>query len=412
MVEYTLSRYASIYLRMHKLSEGNETMGYEDNEQEIDLKAMFFDALHHWRSILLAGLIGALLLGGWKGFEAFKNRQDLQNAITAGTVTESSYSSEYLAAKDAVEAKEKERREQTQKARKLQAEITKAQTTVSEGEAIIAAQTEVIELRNEQIVELQLLKDKEAVIDCKVSVAEAKAAISQAKIDMATAESEIAGLEAEKSEYDEKIESLTEEIEQMEASLPEKVPSMNSVVKKTIKFAVIGFVAGAAILFMIYIVIYVLKPMLRMPDDIRTVYGYPVLGVLNKKVQKKLCAIDKWILKAEGCGRRPCDEEIVKTAAVSIANTAEPGASVALMTTLKENDVIRQIAEQLKTLVPGMKFVLLTEGVSKAANVDELSRCDAAVLLEERNTTSMGKLTADVNQIRLFGKKVLGAIVM
>lgn len=32
--------------------------------------------------------------------------------------------------------------------------------------------------------------------------------------------------------------------------------------------------------------------------------------------------------------------------------------------------------------------------------------------VEERNATSMGKLTADVDQIRLFNKKVLGAIVL
>ena len=48
-------------------------MGYEDNEQEIDLIAMLFDALYKWRSILVAGLIGALLLGAYKYWSVTRN---------------------------------------------------------------------------------------------------------------------------------------------------------------------------------------------------------------------------------------------------------------------------------------------------------------------------------------------------
>ena len=175
---------------------------------------------------------------------------------------------------------------------------------------------------------------------------------------------------------------------------------------------ILGFIAGCALLFIYYFVTYAVLPFLRMPDDIRTVYGYPILGVLNKKARKDLCAIDKWIMKAEGRDKRPGDDEIIKTAALSIANTIETGSRIALMSSLKSEKTLEILSEKLPKLVPTMKFVTLTEGVSRSTNVDELSRCDAVVLIEERNVTSMGRLDANIDQIRLFNKKVLGAIVL
>ena len=538
-------------------------MGYEENEQEIDLKAMFFDALYRWRSILVAGLIGALLLGAYKYWSVNKAAASLEEAIAEGTVIESDFDKGYLQAKEKIEAKEAERRTQSKKSTDLQKQINDAKNTITENTVNIDVQNNSIELYNNQIENAQRLIDetqeyldrsvlmqaaddlwtgraiyqvtvdnadpaayrdpadqvvssyrkpqagseemkelgtklgleadllselysvgadgnantvivtaygkdkamaeeilarvcslveaqkteeiphqliqsrvefsnaknadcvngrndrKAAILDyqdtintSRTSIATANSEIEKAERAIENASSQIGDFEKEKEICDDKVFLYTNEINKMTEKMPSMIPTTASKIKSSIKWAILGFIVGCAVLFIIYIVLYVVRPLLRMPDDIRTVFGYPVLGVLNKKVREKVCAIDKWIMKAEGRGQRPGDDEIVKTAAVSIAKTAEPGSLVAVMTTLKENNTITQVAEQLKGLVPEMQFVLLTEGVSKASNVDELSRCDAAVLLEERNATSMGKLTADVNQIRLFNKKVLGAIVL
>ena len=539
-------------------------MGYEDNEQEIDLKEMFFNALYRWRSLLLAGLILAVLLGAYKYWSAGKAAQALEKAIAEGTVVQSDFDKGYVKAQEEMNAKETERRTQSKKSTDLQKQINDAKKKIADNNVSITAQQNAITFNKGQIENTQILLDDaqeylnnsvlmqvaedrpmmtriykvtlpqntdellrdptdevvasyreplvgeqkiaalqqkyglaaalmnelysvgtdlnantvivtaygkdeamakeiadavygslrdqklhmpvshsmelimeqstrgkdQGLVDRKntyrgnvltyqnniasyqTAIDTANAAIENLQNENANQSVQIKDYQREQKICDEQVYLLSNEIAKMEEKMPSMVPTAASRVKSAVKFAIIGFIAGAALLFVIYIVIYVLKPMLRMPDDIRTVYGYPVLGVLNKKVREKVCAIDKWIMKAEGRGQRPGDDEIVKTAAVSIANTAEPGSLVAVVTTLKENNTITQIAEQLKGLVPEMQFVLLTEGVSKASNVDELSRCDAAVLLEERNATFMGKLTADVNQIRLFNKKVLGAVVM
>lgn len=539
-------------------------MGYEDNEQEIDLKEMFFNAIYRWRSLLLAGLILAVLLGAFKFWRTGKAAEDLQQAIADGTVVQDDFDKGYIKAQEKLREKETERREQSIRSTSIQSQINAAENRIADIQVSITDQQNAIAFNEGQIENTQLLLDDaqeyldnsilmqtaedrllisraykvtlpqntdellrdptdevvasyrtpmegekkiaalqekygltavlmgelysvgtdlnantititaygkdeamakeiadavysslrdqklhmptkhsmelvmeqstrgkdQGLVDRKNSyrstilgygnsirsyqnaIDSENAAITALRSEAENLNTQISDYQKEKKICDEQAYLLANEIAKMEEKMPSMIPDMVSRIKSTIKWAILGFVAGGALLFVIYVVIYVLKPMLRMPDDIRTVYGYPVLGVLNKKVREKVCAIDKWIMKAEGRGQRPGDDEIVKTAAVSIANTAEPGSLVAVMTTLKENNTITQIAEQLKGLVPEMQFVLLTEGISKASNVDELSRCDAAVLLEERNATSMGKLTADVNQIRLFNKKVLGAVVM
>ena len=539
-------------------------MGYENSEHEIDLKALFFEMLYRWRSLLLAGLVLAVLLGAFKFWRTGKAAEDLQQAIAEGTVVQENFDKGYIAAQKKLNEKEEERRTQSKKSTDLQSQINAAEKRIADIQVSITGQQNAIAFNEGQIENTQLLLDDaqeylddsilmqiaedrlqvrriykvtlpqntdelmrdpadevvsayrtpwagekriaelqekygltpvlmgelysvgtdlnsntititaygkdeamakeildavysilreqklhisekhsmefvmeqsargkdQGLVDRKNSyrstilgygnsirsyqnaIDSENAAIEALKKETENLKTQIGDYEKEQKICDEQVYLLANEIAKMEEKMPSMIPDMVSRIKSTIKWAILGFIAGAMVLAVIYAGLYVIRPMLRLPDDIRTIYGYPILGVLNKKVREKVCAIDKWIMKAEGRDKRPGDDEIVKTVAVSVANTAEGGSKVAVMTTLKENKTIVQIAEQLKGLVPEMQFVLLTEGVSKASNVDELSRCDAAVLLEERNATSMGKLTADVNQIRLFNKKVLGAIVM
>ena len=539
-------------------------MGYEENEHEIDLKAMLFDVLYRWRRILVAGLIGALLFGVYKFWDVSVSAVALQKAIADGTVVEKDYDKGYLSDRDKIYEKEEERRTESQKATDLQDDINEANAKIKSNEINIASIKNNIEITNVQIENTQVLLDEaQRYLDNSVLIQAAdeihmtrniyqvtvpgdspttfrdpadqivglyrsplsgskeikalaakynldndfidelygvggdtnantvtvtaygkddamaadilktvsalveaqtadisisheftkafteseiyrssswisvrtdyssrvnnyqneingyKSSIESANLEIKNAEQNIANLkdqiidyEKEKAICTEKATLLGNEIAKMEKKMPSMIPSLASKIKSAVKWALLGFVAGCAILFIIYAAAYVIRPLLRMPSDIRTAYGYPVLGVLNKQVCEKLCAIDKWIMKAEGRDKRPGDDEIIKTAAVSIANTAEAGNRIALISTLKPEKNIEILSKKLPELVPAMSFVTLNEGVTKASNVDELSRCDAVVLIEERNVTSMGKLDANISQIRLFNKKVLGAIVL
>lgn len=552
------------FICVNNNDQKEKAMGNDDNEQGIDLKEMLFNALRHWRSILVAGLAGALLLGAWKGYGLVQKQKDLERAIANGTVTEADYDSGYLTVKSNIEKKEKEILEQKKQETDLQKQINDFRNVIEKSEASIASQKASVAMYEEQLSYLRpmyedsrnyleqsvsmqaaeecptvtaayfvtlpeggesyfrdpadqivsayykpsavspeikalskkyglsatlmgelysvvpntttnlvyvvaLGKDRamaeeicsvvgklleqedklipidhaftfmgkefrqekneeltakkkqklqeaneymESIHRIEAAVDTAGTTIRSAERDIANAQIQIDYLTEEKEAREEYIFSLSDEMDRLKKNMPGKfstgIPGKSSV----IKYAVIGFITGAMLLFILYILVYVMKPVLRVADDIPTVYGYPILGALNKKVREKLCIIDKWIMKAEGCGKRPEDGEVIKAAAITINHAEESGSFVAIMTTLKENQTLEKITDQLREHLPDMRLELLTEGVSRAANVDELSRCDAVLLLEERNATSMRKLTADVSQIRLLNKKVLGAIVM
>ena len=49
----------------------------EDYEQEIDLKDLLFVLLYRWRILLLAAVIGAALLGGYRAVKGNAKQMDL-----------------------------------------------------------------------------------------------------------------------------------------------------------------------------------------------------------------------------------------------------------------------------------------------------------------------------------------------
>ena len=62
----------------HGLQEGKEKM----KEREIDLLDMIADILSHWRGLLIAIVLGAVLLGAFSYTRSYRNMQNMQNIVT------------------------------------------------------------------------------------------------------------------------------------------------------------------------------------------------------------------------------------------------------------------------------------------------------------------------------------------
>ena len=74
----------------------------EDYEQEIDLKDLLFVLLYKWRVLLLAAVIGAALLGGYKSLKGSAPETDLPQTESYQEELEN-YKSEKLAVENAIE---------------------------------------------------------------------------------------------------------------------------------------------------------------------------------------------------------------------------------------------------------------------------------------------------------------------
>jgi len=445
----------------------NTCSGYNNYEREINLKDLLFSILYRWRSLLLAGLIGLALIGGYKFATSYKTsvvlgqnneesakilRQKEAERIRLATMVE--YYSEsplmYINgfARPTVEI-----------IYSITITDAKADELYKDSiDAIVAAYTiglDVYDEFNKNGIEgryaeelytcdydidsntIQIIAsgpDKEMA----KQIADIVAGAVENKKNNITSEYRDHSLKKVAEHYYEiidrdllkkqnsfisSIKTRKEELKKLEDEIAKlKIDSGlmgDTVVSKKgfipnsiIKYSILGAILGVFIVVVWYCVIYVLKPILRTENDIRNQYGIPVIGTLPKKQPTKPLFIDKLLMKLEG--RSDCQnaEETIKTASISISNTASKGSHVVVITSMAENKAFDKIAEKLNSIVTEVTLILLRGGTDKANNVEELSKCDAVVLVEERDVSSLNKINEELRQIKLFDKKVLGAIII
>lgn len=113
----------------------DEYYGYDSYEAEIDLVDLIFHVFTRWRSILIAGLCGLVLLGGYKFKKAYDEKQTFDAAISAGDEVAALRNSQYKAAADAITEKIKANNDIRTKVVAKQVEISQAEALIFDSEA-------------------------------------------------------------------------------------------------------------------------------------------------------------------------------------------------------------------------------------------------------------------------------------
>lgn len=445
----------------------NTCSGYNNYEHEIDLKDLLFSILYRWRILLLAGLIGWVLIGGYKFATSYKNsvvpeqnneesakilKQKEAERVRLATMVE--YYSEsplmyinsfarptveiiysiaitdakadelYIDPIDTIAAAYTIGLDVYEKFNKagINGRYAKELYSCKYDIDSNTIQINAFGLDKEMAQNIAdivsgAVEDKKGnitteygkhsltkVLECYYETIDWKLVDKQKSFisSIKTSEAELKNLEAEiaKLKNNSKFTGFVE-------VTPEKLSSKN-----TIKYSILGAILGVFIVVVWYCVIYVLKPILRTENDIINQYGIPVIGTLPKKLPTKPIFIDKLLMKLEGRSDCPGAEETIKTASISISNTANKGSRVVVITSVTENKVFDKVAEKLNSMATEVTLILLRGGTDKANNVEELSKCDAVVLVEERDVSSLNKISEELRQIKLFDKKVLGAIII
>lgn len=111
------------------MNEPNETY-----ETEIDLLDLIAGVLSRWRGLLLAGLCGLLLLGGYKYMKAESQRTAYEAALSGGNESVLLQNASYKAASDAVTEKQKANNDIRSKIAAKKVEISAAETVIRDSE--------------------------------------------------------------------------------------------------------------------------------------------------------------------------------------------------------------------------------------------------------------------------------------
>lgn len=277
--------------------------------------------------------------------------------------------------------------------------------------------TEVLSLLDTELADTQnnrrsdLLSARAEMDTYEKNLAAALAAIENSNADIEIQKAKITDFENDIAELNEDIALLSEELPDLEAKLYTALPSKANSVRAGVKYGIIGLIAGMFVLAGVYCVIYVLSGVMHTADEIKSCFGIPQLAVFSKKAAKKTNAVDKWIAKLEGKQKKISDEDTLKAVAASVEKLVPSGSRVALLGSRAGKSLI-SFAESLNEFLPGVHFVPVADNDAAAESVQELSTADAVILVEERNVSSMNAISAEIERTKLFGRKLLGYIVV
>lgn len=185
------------------------------------------------------------------------------------------------------------------------------------------------------------------------------------------------------------------------------------------KLVVLGFVGGAALIFCIYAVMYLLNNKLCLEDDFERLYPVMLLGniiLANKKKKKWFGFVDKLFAKMRHLNRRYFEEdEAISMTAAGIKIAAKKrktdtvyvtGATIGAV----EKQLIGKLKEELKgtdiDIIEGKPILYDAEALEQSAESGFL------VLLEQAGVSLYDEIAQEIEVCNNQGMEILGAIVI
>jgi len=192
-------------------------------------------------------------------------------------------------------------------------------------------------------------------------------------------------------------------------NLAEPEQQSTSVSKKSlVKFGLIGFVAGAFLLVVVYACIYLFSGMLATPIELKDMYRYYLLGAFAPKYKKR-GVIDCLLYQLAGVEKRE-DAVICDRIAQNIISLTERGQTVLLIGTV-EDEVLKQTADMLKDKVGGINLTVSRCFGEDAAAVGMIKSADAVILVEMSKKSKFARVQELIEAVQNMKKPVLGYIM-
>ena len=181
-------------------------------------------------------------------------------------------------------------------------------------------------------------------------------------------------------------------------------------IKKTIKYAVIGFVAGVFLIFMFYGVLYLMSGLLRTREEFRDYYGIEVISdIPDLKEAEKKNSIDKLLVKLRG-RKIFSREEYRNRTMIRLEKLLRNKKLVVTGTAAKEK--ISEIAAEIKEAIPDME-------ITEAGNITEhseglrlMDKETDILLIEKKNSSKHKDIEEEIRLIRKQGGRIIGGVIL
>lgn len=404
-------------------------MNYNESyEETIDLLDLCICILKKWRILLLAVVLGAAVLGGYKA----------ARGLEPGSVS----AADQKAAEEAIKTLKNQEAAWLSQNKET---IKNAESTLENNKAQIVSTTQQIQTREDKIERLETLlpvweQELEEVRRWaeEADTVEGRAAVAEQLVSLnnniLSVQNQISAAQTEIVNYQAEIVRLEKSNKDLEASLKkaqtdEFVPDAALVAQSNpvptgaegngaiVKFAVLGAFLGAFCVCGVIFLQYIFYKKLRGADELRERFGVRVLGSLYMPDGKKNAAVDRLLDKLSGEGQ-PVDaakEYDLIAAGLQVMSREQTGTQPKriMVTGTVSGDTLQEICAQLQKLLPENQYQLWA-AENPAYNAQALRQIrEGEILLVEAKGGSEKKEIGKLIELLNAGKaQVIGAVIV
>ena len=183
-----------------------------------------------------------------------------------------------------------------------------------------------------------------------------------------------------------------------------------ALIKKTIKYTLIGFAAGVFLIIMIYGLLYLLLGMLRTGEEFRDYYGIEVLSdIPDPKEAEKKNPIDRLLLKIRGKKIFP-REEYLKRTAIRLEKLVRNNKLLITGTVAKEE--ISAFASEIKAVAAGIEVTEAENITENSESLRFIEKETDILLIEKKNSSKHKAIEEEIMLIKKQGCRIIGAVIL
>lgn len=181
------------------------------------------------------------------------------------------------------------------------------------------------------------------------------------------------------------------------------------IVKSAIKYTVLGVVGGAFLMMIFFGLQYVLNTSLRTADELKSRFGFKLIGVFSPK--ERTGAVERWLERLEGIGERESVETVLDRAALNIQNCGENTKKILIAGEFSE-EKLHELAIELSNRTKGIEFDDCSDLIKSPKALQKLGGCDGVVLVVQRGVSKVGEIQKEKEIIEDWKKEIVGCLVI
>ena len=443
----------------------NEARQYEET---IDLLSLMVKALRKWPVLLAAMLIGAVLIGGYKGLVPVDNT----SAIAAGQKQIEDLQKQIDSVQAQIETTETKRYERLKTCRANERAIEANEWTIEKNKKKITEDKEMLPVLKDELAQWEevlasmesSLKESQDlltspsltavqraelavqvnaltgdVLNGRAQVKSSEQKIPDTEMEIEDLEREIETLEhdiedilednkvlreqidkdetkiieqeAESDEQEAEIGELEAEIGELEAQIA-GLSDTRVRPKTVLKYAILGAAMGAFIFCGVIFLQFILDHSLRASGELKERYNFPILGEFRSEAAKKHGRLGQWLDKL--CGdvqTLPEEQQVYELIAAGVRTSAAAQPLQLAVTGTVSKDVLDRVGGQLRSLLPDTYEIKVESNpVYNAAFLADLKQY-TVLLVEAKGVSDKREIERLAEVLYCNEVKVIGAVV-